>query len=249
MRAKITFKIRRQEGAMPYYHQHLLANWINALKSRDTQWQHYDQYTFSSLRGQASSLKAGLRYRHDQLRLVLSALNEAFVDFLVQAIFEQETWELGMIHLAPVQVDKQPLPELGTATSYLCLSPLVPSFAALQDEEAGRQFINPQRDLFSDWLYECTMNSMEQSELYTAADISTFFKFQLVPDHDYLQKLKRQGKLFARNYPVAYQGKQYEVRGYVFPFTLHAHPQVQAYVYTRGLGAFTQQGLGMLDVS
>ena len=235
---------------MPYYHQGLLAAWIASLRANDGQWRYYDQYTFSSLRGRASPLKNGLRYQHDHVRLALSAPDEAFVNFLVEQIFGQPIWEVGTLSLEPFQATPQAPPaEFGGEVNYLCIAPLVPTFMMLQDEEVGQQLISPEQDLFSDWLYECTMTRMEQSGRYTSADLSSFFKFQLVPDHTYLQRLKRQGKQFARNYPVTYRDKDYEVRGYVFPFTLHAHPEVQAYVYTRGLGAFTEQGLGMVDFS
>jgi CRISPR-associated endoribonuclease Cas6 len=39
------------------------------------------------------------------------------------------------------------------------------------------------------------------------------------------------------------------VRGYTFPFTLYAKKEVQEFVFTCGLGAFTHKGFGMLDLA
>ena len=239
--------VQEQERLMPHYHQNILSDWIEGIKTKSAQWRHYKLYNFSSVRGQATSQQEGLGYLTSQVKLVISSPSEGFIDFFVEQVFGQKMWKLGPLHLGPDHVYKEPLPELRDTVNYLCISPLVPSFISLQNEEAGKEFIHPRQDLFSDLLYECTMARMEQSGLYSAKAIKSFFKFQVVPDQHYLSKLKKQGKLFARIYPINYQGNQYETRAYIFPFTLHADKQVQAYVYTYGLGAFTQQGLGMLD--
>lgn len=232
---------------MPHYQQTLLATWLEGIKATSEVWRNYALYNFSSLRGQATSQQAGLEYLPGQVKLVLSSPSQAFIDFITSQILEQERCQIGPLHLTPVNVQQEPIPELSDAVKYVCISPLVPSFGVLEDEEVAKKFIPPQEDQFSDLFYECTIKRMEASGIYSPEEIKGFFKFQVVPDQYYLSKIKRQGKLFARIYPVSYGGKEYEVRTYVFPFTLYADPQVQAYVYTHGLGAFTEQGLGMLD--
>lgn len=247
MRAKITFDLQSQDHVMPHYQQTLLKVWLESVKAISETWRDYPSYNFSSLRGQASSQQAGLDYLPGQIKLVISSPSEEFLDFVIQQISTQSTCKIGPLSLAAVSAQKEPMPVLGDAVKYVCISPLVPSLQALESEQAGQAFIHPQEDLFSDLLYESTMQSMERSGLYSPEEMNQFFKFQLVPDQYYLSKLKKQGKLFARIYPVNYYGKEHEIRTYIFPFTLYAAKQVQEYVYTYGLGALTEQGLGMLD--
>lgn len=247
MRVKITFSLQRQDYVMPHYQQTMLATWLESIKTASETWHDYSLYNFSSLRGQATSQQAGLDYLPGQIKLVISSPNQAFLDFVTGRILEQKDFRIGPLHLTPVNAQQEPIPELSDVVKYLCISPLVPSYNVLEDEQAGQAFIHPKEDQFSDLLYECTMKKMEASGLYSTEEIKRFCKFQLVPDQYYLNKLKKQGKLFARVYPVSYRGKEYEIRTYVFPFTLYATKQVQEYVYTHGLGAFTEHGLGMLD--
>ena len=211
-------------------------------------WCHYTYYNFSSLRGQASAQRGGLRYLSSKVILVFSSLQPAFVDFLVTRIFGQPMWQLGALQLVPSHVYQEPAVQLSNSTKYLCIAPLIPSWNVLQDAKAGEMFVHPRQDTFSDLLYECTMTNMEHSGLYRVEALSDFFKFQLVPDQGYLNKIKQQRKVFARVHAIAHHDKAYKARTYVFPFTLHADEEVQNYVYIHGLGAFTQQGLGMLVV-
>ena len=232
---------------MPHYQQTLLASWLESLKETSEEWRGYSLYNFSSLRGQTASQQTGLDYMSSHVKLVISSPSQGFIDFITSQIRGQKMCQIGPLHLVPVSVHQETMPELSDTLKYVCISPLVPSFSALENEEAGKRFIPPQEDLFSDLLYECTMRRMEESGLYSPEEIRSFCRFQLVPDQHYLSKIKKHGKLFARVYPINYRGKEYAVRTYVFPFTLYAAPQVQAYVYTYGLGAFTEQGLGMVD--
>jgi len=248
VRVKIIFNIQAQEYLLPHYHQNLLATWVETIKASSTQWEHYTRYNFSSLRGQTISQQDGLRYLTKKITWVLSSPEQAFIDFFTDQVFKQPTWTLGPLHITPSHVYPEPSVQLSNAVKYLCISPLVPSWSVLQDPAAGKLFIHPRKDSFSDLLYECTMADMEHNGLYNAETIGTFFKFQLIPDQGYLTRLQRQDKLFARIYPICYQGKEYATRTYVFPFTLHADKEVQEHVYTYGMGAFKQQGLGMLDV-
>ena len=247
MRVKIIFNIQTQEHALPHYHQNLLAAWVAAIKIKSNRWCDYTHYNFSSLRGQTVSQKAGLNYINQKVMLVFSSPEQDFIDFFVAQIFGQPTWRLGPLHLIPKHIYQEPPIQLSGSVKYLCISPLVPSWNVLQNQKAGKMLVHPQQDTFSDLLYECTIANMERSGMYHADALSSFFKFQLVPDQSYLSRLKEQGKLFARTHPIFYQDREYETRTYIFPFTLHADPEVQAYVHTHGLGAFTQQGLGMID--
>jgi CRISPR-associated endoribonuclease Cas6 len=137
---------------------------------------------------------------------------------------------------------------LEASNKFVCISPLVlitPAF----NEEAGKRFINPDSDEFSDLLYESTLTRMEKSGWYSTEQMESFFKFQVVPDMVYVNKLKEQQKKFARIYAVYDLDVKYEVRGYTLPFTLYAAPEVQDFVFKCGLGAFTHKGFGMMDLA
>jgi CRISPR-associated endoribonuclease Cas6 len=89
---------------------------------------------------------------------------------------------------------------------------------------------------------------MEHSGKFTAEELTSFYKFQMVADNDYLTKIRGQQKKFARIYPLYDQDVKYEIRGYTFPFTLYAAKEVQEFVFTNGLGLYTNKGFGMLDL-
>ena len=90
---------------------------------------------------------------------------------------------------------------------------------------------------------------MEALGKYTPEQLASFYKFQIVPDHEYIQRLQASHKKFARIYPLYDNDVKFEVRGYTFPFTLYAAREVQQFIYENGLGYFTHKGFGMLDVA
>jgi CRISPR-associated endoribonuclease Cas6 len=90
---------------------------------------------------------------------------------------------------------------------------------------------------------------MEALGSYSNEQLASFSKFQLVPDENYLRKIRENQKKFARIYPVYDQDVKYEVRGYTFPFVLYAAKEVQEFVFNGGLGSFTHKGFGMLDLA
>lgn len=250
MRAKIVFNITKEEAdLMPHYHQNLLLHWTGIIRKQKEKWRRYTDYHFSSLRGQTTSLQEGIKYLNKRVKFVIASPRKDFIDFFVQQVFKREVWQIGPLHLAPCYAEQQVVaPKLSHIVKYLCLSPVIPSPIVLADPEAGRQFISPIDGQFSDLLYECMVRRMVQSGYYAHEKVEELSKFQLIPDYSYLERMHKQGKLFARTHPVNYRGHQYEIRGYIFPLTLYADPSVQTYVYTHGLGAFTQQGFGMVEL-
>jgi CRISPR-associated endoribonuclease Cas6 len=179
---------------------------------------------------------------------VLSSQSEEFIDYLLEQIFATSKIELGNLILSPEYTEIEVEPILEVSNKFVCISPLVlitPAF----NEEAGKRFINPDSDEFSDLLYESTLTRMEKSGWYSAEQMESFFKFQVVPDMVYVNKLKEQQKKFARIYAVYDLDVKYEVRGYTLPFTLYAAPEVQDFVFKCGLGAFTHKGFGMMDLA
>lgn len=232
---------------MPFHHQFLLAQLIKGIlmQGGNPTFSQYNFYNFSGLKGQTKISRNGLHFFSSKVTLVLSSPNEQFIDYFVKNLFAYPKIEIGNLILSPDSVEKEESPELSDVSKFICISPLVLVVPGFNDSE-GKRFISPESDSFSDILYESTIDRMEQFG-YTAEQLSSFYKFQIVPDSDYLARIRDTQKKFARIYPVYDQDVKYEVRGYTFPFKLYAAPEVQNFVFTCGLGNFAHKGFGMLD--
>ena len=235
---------------MPFHHQYILAQFLKGLivKGGKEEFYNYNSFNFSGLKGQTKVSRSGLHYYSSLVTLVLSSQSEEFIDYLLEQVFATSKIELGNLILSPEYTELEAEPILEVSNKFVCISPLVlitPAF----NEEAGKRFINPDSDEFSDLLYESTLTRMEKSGWYSPEQMESFFKFQVVPDMVYVNKLKEQQKKFARIYAVYDLDVKYEVRGYTLPFTLYAAPEVQDFVFKCGLGAFTHKGFGMMDLA
>ena len=250
MRTRIVFHLWNKGGYVPFHHQYLLAQLVKGvnLKGNKKEFEDFTFYNFSGLKGQTQVSRKGLHFYSNKVTLVFSCSNGEFVDYFLDNLFTIEEFELGTLRLSPELVEKEQPLNFEEETKYICISPIVPKKPELLDS-FSKNFINPEEDSFSDLIYESTMRRMEKFGAYSAKDIRSFYKFQLVPDKDYLHKLYINKKKFARIYPVYDKDVKYEVRGYTFPFTLYAHPKVQQFIFNNGLGAFCHKGFGMLDIA
>ncbi len=250
MRVRIIFNLKNKGASVPFHHQFLLAQLIKGviLKGDNEEYGNFSHYNFSALKGQTKISRNGLHFFSSKVTLVFSSPSDDFIDYFLNNLFDMPKVDVGNLILTPEHVEKEKVPEFGDQTKFICISPLVllrPSF----NSEEGKKFILPEEDQFSDLLYDSLMASMEQFGKFTAEEIASFYKFQLIPDSDYLKKIKEKQKKFARIYPVYDQDAKYEVRGYTLPFTLYADPTVQEFAFTNGLGLYTHKGFGMMDLA
>lgn len=250
MRIRLIFSLKNKGAYLPFHHQYILAQFLKGLivKGGREEFFNYNYFNFSGLKGQTKVSRSGLHYYSSLVTLVLSSPNEDFLDYLLEQVFKTPKIELGNLIISPEYTEKETEPELEPSNKFVCISPLVlltPSF----DDDSGKRFINPDTDEFSDLLYESTLTRMERSGWYSQEQMESFYKFQVVPDMNYVNKLKEQQKKFARIYSVYDMDVKYEVRGYTLPFTLYAAHEVQDFVFKCGLGAFTHKGFGMLDLA
>jgi len=218
------------------------------LRGNQKEFDEFGYYNFSGLKGQTQVSRKGLHFYSNKVTLVFSCSNAAFVEYFLDNLFSIEEFELGTLKLSPELVEKEEPVTFDETTKYICISPIIlkkPNF----NDPGSKNFINPEEDVFSDLIYESTMRRMEKFGAFSTNDIDSFYKFQLAPDKDYLHKLYQRKKKFARVYPVYDKDVKYEVRGYTFPFTLYAHPKVQEFIFTNGMGAFGHKGFGMLDIA
>lgn len=250
MRIRIIFALKNRGAYVPFHHQYLLAQVIKGLLifGPDKNFVEYHQYNFSGLKGQTKISRKGLHYFSSKVTLVFSCPEKVFLDYFIARVFEQREIIVGNLHLVPEAVEPELQVQIGDESKLLCISPIVVLPPAFNDE-SGKKFVSPESDEFSDLLYESTIARMESSGSYSAEQLSAFYKFQLVPDHDYINRIQESHKKFARIYPLYDSDVKFEVRGYTFPFTLYAAREVQQFVYDNGLGYYTHKGFGMLDVA
>jgi CRISPR-associated endoribonuclease Cas6 len=215
----------------------------------DNRFSNFNDYNFSGLKGQTKISRKGLHFYSSRVTIVFSCFDKAFVDYFLTQLFGFPEISLGALKLSPEAVELEELTtELSEATKFVCISPVVLKTPKFQSDVA-KAFIHPNLDEFSDMLYEATMERMEKSKRFNAAQIASFYKFQIAADKAYLEKLSNEKKKFARIYPVYNQDIKYEVRGYTFPFTLYAAKEVQEFIFDSGLGQLTHKGFGMIDIA
>tara|TARA_Y100000310_G_scaffold344352_1_gene456678 strand:+ start:168 stop:971 length:804 start_codon:yes stop_codon:yes gene_type:complete len=247
VRVRITFNVKNRGGLVPFHHQFLISEIFREIlvENGDESFRNYTFYSFSGLKGQTRLSRNGLRYNSKKVTIVVSSVSEPFIRHLVSLILKENELRIADLYLEPELAEEEVSVSLDGESKFLCISPIV---LLSPDSDSAKDFISPFSDDFSDYLFENTINRMSSFGI-DVDSIPDVQKFQLLPDKDYLSKLKASNKKFARIYPVYYQGQKQEVRGYTFPFTLFAAPEVQAFVYTCGIGAMCCKGFGMLDVT
>lgn len=208
----------------------------------------FTQYNFSGLKGQIKISRKGLHFYSSKVTLVFASSDKEFIDYFTSVLFTQKELLIGNMQLVPESIEPEEPVTISDSVKFLCISPIVLVPASFNDE-SGKRFISPELDEFSDLLYDSTIARMEASGKFTSEQLADFYKFQLVADKDYINRIQSSHKKFARIYPLYDLDIKYEVRGYTFPFTLYAPQPVQQFVYENGLGYFSHKGFGMLDVA
>lgn len=208
----------------------------------------FTQYNFSGLKGQIKISRKGLHFYSSKVTLVFASSDKEFIDYFTSVLFTQKELLIGNMQLVPESIEPEEPVTISDSVKFLCISPIVLVPASFNDE-SGKRFISPELDEFSDLLYDSTIARMEASGKFTTEQLADFYKFQLVADKDYINRIQSSHKKFARIYPLYDLDIKYEVRGYTFPFTLYAPQPVQQFVYENGLGYFSHKGFGMLDVA
>lgn len=208
----------------------------------------YKQFNFSGLKGQIKISRKGLHFFSSKITLVFSAADQPFLDYFLGVLFAQKDLMIGNLQLIPESFENEDPVTITDSVKFLCISPIVLLPGAFNNDNAKR-FISPEEDEFSDLLYDSTIARMEASGKYTPEQLADFYKFQVVADQEYINKIQSSHKKFARIYPVYDSDIKFEVRGYTFPFTMYAPQPVQQFVYEHGIGHFSHKGFGMLDVA
>ncbi|MDJ1471614.1 CRISPR-associated endoribonuclease Cas6 [Cytophagaceae bacterium DM2B3-1] len=239
--------VKNKGGYVPFYHQSLLTQLTDSLLAGSKEVEQNAEYNFSGLKGQTKVSKNGLHFYSSRATLVFSSQSVEVIDTFLQHLFERGEIEVGNLQLVPESVEKEQPPVFQEELKCVCISPIV-AVDPIANDFYAKKFISPDTDTFSDFLYESTMMRMERSGRFTADQIASFYRFQIIPDKTYLQKIKEGDKKFARIYPIEENGVRHEIRGYTFPFVLYSAPEVQQFIFECGMGYFSNKGFGMIDI-
>lgn len=251
MRTRIIFSLKNRGAYVPFHHQYLLAQVIKGLLvfGPEKSFLEFNRFHFSGLKGQTKVSRKGLHYYSSRVTLVFACTDKTFLDYFLARLFQQKDVVVGNLHLVPESVETEDPVAIGDEARFLCISPVVLIQPSSFNDDRGKKFISPESDEFSDLLYESTLARMEGTGKFSPEQLASFYKFQIVPDADYIQRIQTSHKKFARIYPLYDNDIRFEVRGYTFPFTLYAAREVQQFIYENGLGYCTHKGFGMLDIA
>jgi CRISPR-associated endoribonuclease Cas6 len=243
VRVRVIFLLKNRGEYLPFHYQGVIHSFLRQLSlTREIE---YD-ISFSSLKGQIRISRKGLHYCSKRVTLVLSSVNKASIEALLEVIFSQDVVQIGQLKLEPEYAEREIEPDYKEIVKYICLSPII--LKELPNEE-GKAFISPEDEAFSDLVYESTLLRMQRAMKLSQEDLEAHKHFQLIPDSYYLDKIREKEKKFARIYTLSCAKGERELRGYTFPFTLYASPAVQRFVFLQGLGSCTSNGFGMLDLA
>jgi CRISPR-associated endoribonuclease Cas6 len=242
--------LKNRGAYVPFHHQFLIAQFIKGVLvfGSNPDFRNFSTFNFSGLKGQTKISRKGLHFFSSKVTLVFACADQIFLDYFLEQLFKMKDIMVGNLQLSPESFDKEEAVSISQETKFLCISPIV-LLPAIFNDESSKRFITPSSDEFSDLLYDSTLSRMEASGKYTPETLTSFYKFQLVADQDYIQRLQDSHKKFARIYPLYDNDVRFEVRGYTFPFKLYAAVEVQQFVYENGLGHHTAKGFGMLDLA
>ena len=245
MRIRVVFLLQKKGAVLPFHHQKNISTLLSEVMGKE-HLPEEEFFSFSGLKGQTKVGREGLHYFSKRVTIVLTALHHELLEDFIQKLFQRENVYLGNLILSPEYVEEEEEPSFSDNCHYLCISPMV--LLNTTDNYKNKEFVHPTADRFSDLLYESTLGRMERSGLYTDDQLTSFFKFQIVPDKPYLERVEQSEKKFARIYTVLNYGRICEARGYTLPFRLYAHPEVQRFVFKAGFGELCHRGFGMLDM-
>lgn len=244
MRIKISFlKVHGGSGTVPLHHQKIISALMDEVIRELPSASPF--FNFSSLKGTSKVQNGQIRFLSSKVTLVISAAHDDFAKEWVERLFEKRLVSFAKLTLVPKSYEIIPDPEFKTEMKYVCISPMIcqPPF---ETDESGNipDALDPRSQEFSDAFYNAIMDNMEKAG-FTQEQLQQYAEFEIVPDPNYIDKILNTHKKFARIYK---NNDGLPIFGYLLPFTLHAHPQVQKFVWDCGIGLNTNQGYGMIDI-
>jgi CRISPR-associated endoribonuclease Cas6 len=227
-----------QDGLIPLHHQLLLADFINEITGASSE--EHKPICFSTLKGTSKVMDGNIRFLSTKVSLVITSPDTELVNTILRNLFRRESHKIDGLTLAPKSYQVIGNPKFETVTKYICISPYIPYYQKGSDLTEA---LHPSTHEFSDKAFEYQILRMERAG-YSEELLHAFSEFEIIPDMDYFKKVENTSK----KHPRLYKNKHGDmVYGYLFPFSVHAHPELQKFVWENGIGQFTDEGYGMLD--
>lgn len=244
MRIKISFlKVHGGAGMVPLHHQKIVSALMDEIIHELPTASPF--FCFSSLKGTSKVINGQIRFLSSKVTLVVGAAHDEFAKQWVENLFSKRLVSFAKLTLVPKAYEIIPDPEFKTEMKYVCISPMVCQPPFESDAEGNiPEPLDPRSHEFSDAFYHAILDQMEKAG-YSQEEMEKFAEFDIVPDPMYIDKILNTHKKFARIYK---NNDSLPIFGYLLPFTLHAHPQVHKFIWDNGIGLFTNQGYGMVDV-
>ena len=242
MRIKITFvKTFKSPNTLPLHHQMMLSR--NLSPYLESTSDSKILFNFSTIKGSSNVKDGNISFLTNRVSLVVSSNNDDYLKSFVKRIFAKNVVKIGKMLLIPKQQQEITMPEFKTEMKYVCLSPFV-LINPEKEPERKETIIDPNTHEFSDLLFNTTMERMHDAGI-TEEELKNYETFEAIADFEYLKRIIDSNKRFARFYRNL-AGET--LVGYLLPFTLHAHPKVHEFIFNAGLGLYTSEGYGMIDV-
>ena len=242
MRIKITFnKTFKSTNLLPLHHQMVLNRTLAQFMDRNRDSK--TLYTYSTLKGSSAIVDGSISFSNNKMSLIVSSNNDEFVKSMVDRIFQKHVIKIGQMLLMPKLQQVIAAPEFKTEMKYVCLAPFV-LIDSGKEPERTETIIDPNTQEFSDLLFHSTIERMHAAG-FSEEQLKDFETFEAIADPEYLKKAIENNKRFARFYRNL---EKQTMVGYLLPFTLHAHPKVHEFIYETGIGLYTMEGYGMVDI-
>lgn len=238
MRYKVYFqKTNEPQDGIPIHHQHLLTQALNGVLSElgsDRDW-----VTYSTLKGSSKIFQGTVKFLGNKVSFSISSNDPSVAERAAELIRTKKDFEIAGLTLSVESVQAVPQPAFQQVMKYVSISPLV-----LYPQNGTPELLLPSSPDFSDLIFNSLMERMEKAG-YSPEQLDAYQVFGLSPDTEYIDRTLSSQRKISRIYPDL-SGKDYV--GYLFPFAIHAHPDVQRFIFDCGLGILTNQGYGMIDI-
>ena len=141
MRARVVFTLKNKGAQVPFHHQYLITQLIERLlKGIPQQYQHFQNYNFSGLKGQTKVSKSGLHFYSSRITLVFSSPDAEFINHVLQCLFEEKEVAIGNLLLEPELVEKEEPADLNNAVKYIWRADLKGD--AIEDLRKAAWYVN-----------------------------------------------------------------------------------------------------------
>ena len=237
MRIKISFlKVHGSSGTVPLHHQKIISAFMDEIIRELPVTS--DFYNFSSLKGTSKVQSGQIRFLSSKVSLVVSTSQWVY-GRLGKKNLRQKIGEFAKLTLVPKSMISSLIRNSNPQMKYVCISPMIPQ----QPFPDGWVVLFLNR-----WIQEATSfqiflwcrsglhGKKPDSRKNKSAACGNLKSFLIL---DTFRKFLRHTKVCT----VLKNNNNQTMYGYLLPFTLHAHPQVQKFIWECGIEKLHHPGI------